>query len=223
MATTFILLPGRAVVELDAVLSETHASEVEVTEHPVERGANVSDHARVKPEQVTLEGLVSNTPVNRGATRRVLTANGVDFASNAETDAPAGAAGFAEAAYGKLREIKDARQLVTVATELRTYKNMVMTSLSVPRNARVGDALQFTAVFKEVRLAEVLHREVSVAAPAAKKAVDKSKLGASATPKASAADVNNSVIKKIERGAAGGDFGNVGKAVAAALHPPGAK
>ena len=40
---------------IDCVLSEKHTSEVEITSNPIETGAEVNDHAYVKPKQVVLE------------------------------------------------------------------------------------------------------------------------------------------------------------------------
>lgn len=53
-----------AVIEFDAVTSETHTVEAEVTEHPIEVGANVSDHSRPKLRVVSTEVVITNTPVN---------------------------------------------------------------------------------------------------------------------------------------------------------------
>src|SRR4051794_30438938 len=51
------------VLDFDAVTSEKHDEPVEVTEHAVESGAAVSDHARPGPDTVTLECVVTNTPI----------------------------------------------------------------------------------------------------------------------------------------------------------------
>lgn len=50
----------------DTILSETHSNVSELAEHPVELGADVTDHIRHQPESVTLEGVVSNTPTTPG-------------------------------------------------------------------------------------------------------------------------------------------------------------
>ncbi len=49
-------------VELDATQSEEHEDTLTITDHPVERGANVVDHAREEPTRFTLEGIVSSIP-----------------------------------------------------------------------------------------------------------------------------------------------------------------
>lgn len=52
------------VIEFDATLSEQHTSSAQVTEHPVETGANITDHVRPMLDKVQLEGFITNTPIN---------------------------------------------------------------------------------------------------------------------------------------------------------------
>lgn len=47
---------------LDASVHEMHTGTSTVTDHPVERGSNVADHIRPDPDEVTIEGVISNTP-----------------------------------------------------------------------------------------------------------------------------------------------------------------
>lgn len=49
-------------IRFDVVTSETNEALVAVTEHPVEDGPDVADHARPEPETITIEALVSNKP-----------------------------------------------------------------------------------------------------------------------------------------------------------------
>ncbi len=52
-----------AVIEFDATLSETHIGTSIVTEHPVEKGVNISDHVRPDVDRLTLEVMVTNAPI----------------------------------------------------------------------------------------------------------------------------------------------------------------
>lgn len=124
---------GLGVIELDCTVSAQHSARVEATTHPVEKGAKITDHLRPEPETVSIEGLISDTPANR---------------------LQPGVPGYAAAAYAKLLAIKDGGVLVTLATELRTYTSMALTSLDVPRDATVGDALRFSATFQKIILVE---------------------------------------------------------------------
>lgn len=49
-------------VTLDATQTETHEDALTITDHPVEVGANIVDHAREEPTRLTVEGFVSGMP-----------------------------------------------------------------------------------------------------------------------------------------------------------------
>lgn len=51
------------IVQLDAYTSENHEDTVTLTDHPVETGVDITDHAKSAPEFVSLEGTVSNIPM----------------------------------------------------------------------------------------------------------------------------------------------------------------
>lgn len=148
--TTQIGATGIGVIELDCTLSTTHSMKVEATKHPVERGAKITDHLRPEPDVVTLEGLISDTPVSRSQQTRAVQAAGVSLTTSAAAPAVFGVPGYAAAALAKLVAIKDGGILVTLATELRTYTDMALTSLDIPRDARTGDALRFSATFEKI-------------------------------------------------------------------------
>lgn len=48
---------------LDASVSEQHQLDSEVTDHPVESGVNFADNIRPLPDMLTLNGVISNTPI----------------------------------------------------------------------------------------------------------------------------------------------------------------
>src|SRR5687767_8934803 len=101
-------------IELDASISEQHTGEVEVTDHPVEKGANVADHARPKPNMLTIDGMISNTPLSRAQQTRIIESGGVTLETTALRDAPAYSPGRAEEQYQKLIALKDAGMPITV-------------------------------------------------------------------------------------------------------------
>lgn len=155
---------------LDVSLTESHAAEVEVTEHPVETGANISDHARPKPETLVIEGLVSNTPLPAPGdpTQNVSLKDSRGQVIGQATTSSKQDLSRAGEAYRDLLDLKNSSELLTVVTALRTYTNMKITNLTVPRDARTGQALRFSCTLKEVRLAS--SRTVTVTLPSQKKA-----------------------------------------------------
>lgn len=50
-------------ITLDVASKVQHTSTNQVTDHPVETGANISDHVRPEPNVLTIEGVISNTPI----------------------------------------------------------------------------------------------------------------------------------------------------------------
>lgn len=123
---------------IDATVTEAHAFNSDVTEYPVEQGGDITDNIRPKPITVMVEGLVSDTPIGRIADLRNFEgSNSEDFYPSRD-------------ALASLLAIRDAREPVTIVTSLQSFDNMVMTQLSVPRDAATGDALRFSATFQQV-------------------------------------------------------------------------
>lgn len=57
-----------AMVEFDCTGSEEHTQAAEVTEHPVEVGADITDHVRPLRVKLNLTGTITNTPINSNIT-----------------------------------------------------------------------------------------------------------------------------------------------------------
>jgi len=132
-------------IVVDATVSEEHVSTADLTENPVEDGAKVTDHVQLKPSQLTIEGVISDTPLGyavigniQNLVRSVATLFG---RSSRSTDA-----------FNNLRKLQESRKPFTVITGLKRYTNMIMTDLSVPRTATTGGAIHFRAVMKEIRI-----------------------------------------------------------------------
>lgn len=61
---TFLLPQGGSPIYFDCVTAEQVVRDAEITEFPVEIGANISDHYRVKLNEVKLEVFVSQEPID---------------------------------------------------------------------------------------------------------------------------------------------------------------
>ena len=134
------------VVFLDAAVTETHTKRNEIPSHPVESGADISDHVRRVPEEIIINGLVSNHPI---AILASLTA-----ASPIQGDTgPIG--DRAGEAYKQLRELMDNAELIEVITGLRDYSNMIISGLRVEREAATGNVINVTITCREVILVEL--------------------------------------------------------------------
>ncbi len=146
---------------IDIAKMETHSLDAEVTDHPVEKGSVISDHVRLNPIEITLECLVSDTPIGVIATDPTRQAGAIEINGESSDTAPTPS----EDAYAFLKRIRLAREPVTIETSLDRFENMVLTSLSVPRNATTSGGLTFEVTFKEVVIIENLRVTVRVATP----------------------------------------------------------
>lgn len=52
-----------ASIWIDVSIREQHNKSAEVTRHPVEEGADITDHVRLQPDQIQIEGIVTNQPI----------------------------------------------------------------------------------------------------------------------------------------------------------------
>lgn len=124
-------------LQLDVTKSYTIDGDSDITEHPVEQGANVSDHVRPKPRLVHVEGMVTNTPLPTPETA-------------AGTEYPVDEPGPAAAAYAMLENRRKGGYLHTLVLPLDTIQFLALKRVSEPRDAKTGDALRFSLTFQEI-------------------------------------------------------------------------
>jgi hypothetical protein len=134
---------------IDATVSENHEHEAEVTEFPVEKGADTTDNRRRKNLRVTMEGIVSDTPL--GAIARHQTR---------QSGIPS------DTAYAKLIALDGSDETVTIVSSKGVFKNMLMTSLEFPAEGAEPHQLHFRAQFKQVNFVTNNRTTIRVATPA---------------------------------------------------------
>lgn len=133
--------PTDTLIQLDASISEDHSVEAEVTEHPVEEGADISDHVRRKPDRLTIQGWISNHPILINASETAVGIAGGDPDKRAQDG------------YEVLERIAKVGTQVAVFTTLKTYPRMLVLSLRAPRDATRGGLLDVTIGLKEITTA----------------------------------------------------------------------
>jgi hypothetical protein len=175
-------LGGRKGVEisgfpLDATVQEVHTLEADVTENAVEEGAPVNDHMDIKARQIVIEGIVSDTPLNFGATLQgagtiagQVIGKKIGATLGQQVGAVAGGAlvglllnrsgSPTKNAYDHFKRLQEARVTFDVVSGIQVYTNMVLTSLTITRDTSTGKSLRFSATCKQVRI--VRNKEVEV-------------------------------------------------------------
>lgn len=117
-------------IVVDATLDEQHKGEAEVTEFPVETGADITDHIRPKPIEFTMTGVISNTPLDF-----------LNFGSDSQ----------AEAAWADLLKIQEKAIIVNITTALRTFYDMALLSVTCTRDAANSNIIKFTSNWRQIK------------------------------------------------------------------------
>lgn len=184
---TGLIISDNFTFSLDINTVEQHTSKLRVTENPIERGANIADHAVLDPKEVTVNGLVVGYETNTFSFDNVLgfkfseyplpmpiktvTAQAENmvnrYASHFRTGAKMVNQVVADFlpdyqspllnnlssdriadAHEKLLAIQRSGEPVTLQTNTRQYKNMVITSVGLTQKQNtVGE---FTLIFREI-------------------------------------------------------------------------
>ena len=128
----------------DAFIREGHEGAVRITEHPVQDGTNISDHAYNFPDKLSLEIFVSDSM------------DEVVVGQFSEYDTKS------ISAYQILRALKEQRMPLSINTSLHYYENMLIEHMSTYRDHQSANSLKCTAVFKQIRVASIAVEVVSI-------------------------------------------------------------
>ena len=200
-----------AMIFLDATLKENFDAQTEVTNHPIEDGADISDHVILKPLRLVIDGIISETPFTiEGQKLGFATSVAASIGQNVGGAIGGLAAGFAAAkslagvlqpksitgaevqqdedfknipsensrlrdAVNEFLNMRQAKQVVSIVTGLKQYKNFILVSFSVSRDQSTGQSINLHLEFQEIILAE--SKTVKIAMPKIKAALPKSDQG----------------------------------------------
>lgn len=126
-------------------LDEKHHDELVITDHPVEQGASISDHAYKKPAEVTLTLAWSNSSLS--------SVTSMQFGN------------YAASAYKQLIALQASRMPFDLSTGKRRYKNMLITSISVTTDAKTENSLVATIHCREVIIVQTATTQLQQLAP----------------------------------------------------------
>lgn len=121
------------------------ASELEVTENPVETGTAIADHSYVKPTEVTMQVIMSD--VHQSLVPGQFT----------------GGWSRSVTAYKILKEIQTKRIPIAVLCRLGLFENMVIRRLQANDTADTYQALSATVTLVELPIARIKTVEISLA------------------------------------------------------------
>lgn len=120
----------------DVVVSERHSDRLQITDHPVETGASVNDHAYKLPSEVVMEcGFAGGGSL-------------LDFADT--TGLGMRALQSPKETYEQLLKLQASRQPMDVITGKRTYSNMLISGIEVITDHTTENVLRATLTLREV-------------------------------------------------------------------------
>ncbi|MDE9483692.1 hypothetical protein KKJ30_18555 [Xenorhabdus bovienii] len=129
------------------VISEKHMDSTEITEHPVQRGATISDHAYDKPSEVTMEiGFAGGGSLIDGFDTSKIKLFDLD------TGATLGKS--PKEVYEQLLKLKASKEPFDVTTGKRQYKNMLIRAIEVTTDKTSENVLMVTLTLREVIIVE---------------------------------------------------------------------
>lgn len=117
------------------VMAEHHTDRLQLSEHPLEKGANIADHAIKLPAVVMLEYKWSNSP--RGSV----------FSSAQPTQMTV------QEVYAKLLELQSTFTLLDVYTGKRRYQSMILLEVTQTTDKENENALSVTITCQQVLFA----------------------------------------------------------------------
>ncbi|MFV8874749.1 phage baseplate protein [Serratia fonticola] len=126
-------------------ISEKHMDATEVTEHPVEIGAPVSDHAYDRPAEVTMElGFAGGGSL----------IDGVDTTSIFDVSTGLSLGTSPADVYQQLLELKKKKEPFAVTTGKRQYQNMLIRAIEVLTDKTSENVLMVTLTLRELLITE---------------------------------------------------------------------
>jgi hypothetical protein len=142
--------PSLSGIELNCTLSETHRTNYEISQVPIESGAVLTDHIQRQPTQLSMEGVISARPDNiadqarRGSSVTERGVRGLQKYSAEDR---------ANTSWARLNNLADAKLPFTVTTALQVYKDMVFVSLETVEDG--DDALIFRAELRQIEIVDI--------------------------------------------------------------------
>ncbi|MBP1034033.1 hypothetical protein J8631_00500 [Serratia fonticola] len=134
------------------VISEKHSDTLEITEHPVEIGAPVSDHAFKRPAEVTMElGFASGGSL----------IDGIDTTQIFNIDTGLSLGTSPADVYQELLSLQESRIPFDVITGKRTYKNMLIRAMEVTTDKTSENVLMCVLTLREVIISQTQKKDVA--------------------------------------------------------------
>lgn len=116
-------------ITVDAVLSEEHVYDSEITENPIENGTPTTDHQILLPVVLDMECRISDATANL-----------------AQLNFP----GRSVEVFKDLVALQKRKEFITVVTGINVYTNMLIKRIGIPRTSADGNSIKFSLNAREL-------------------------------------------------------------------------
>lgn len=118
-------------LDVQCTIEEQHDDQLTVTDHPVEQGAAISDHAYLNPSRLVMQIGYSNSSREAG-----------------------GDENYVADKYAEILALQAEREPFSVGTGKRVYDNMLITGLAVVTDEKTEATLLVTVTMRQVIIVE---------------------------------------------------------------------
>ncbi|MDR8873542.1 phage baseplate protein [Burkholderia multivorans] len=132
-------------ITISAIVEEVYSDNLTITEHPVENGAPINDHAYMRPREIVIKCGWSNADYSA-----LLGSAVVSFDPTGANTMATGT--YVDAIYSRLLQLQANRERIDVVTTRRKYSNMLIQGLSTVTDRKTSAALMVTATLKQVNI-----------------------------------------------------------------------
>ena len=141
-------------ITVDAAVSLKHSLSSSLTKNPVEEGAKVTDHVELEPQGLSIQGVISDTPLDFQVLNDLVNGNfkniGKSFKDGIKSSL--GKTSRSIEQYQAIVELWKSREPFQVITGFKVYDSMILTKFEVDQNATTGRAMHFTAEMEQIRI-----------------------------------------------------------------------
>lgn len=130
---------GTDTIQMDACITESYSVTNTLTDHPVEQGANITDHSRPEPIKITLDCSITNTPISNGNNQ---TSTGL-LAPDQD---------YAFAMWRRFVDLHNNPRLIDVLTARDKFLSYGIESVSSTLDVKSAQCFRFTVGIKEIRV-----------------------------------------------------------------------
>lgn len=158
-------------ISIQATLEEIMSDGLQITEHPIEQGAAITDHAYKKPCEVIIHAGWTNSSLKAivGTTTAQFSGGSLSVSD------------YVNSIYSQLLALQESRKPFSITTSRRKYDNMLILALQVTTDAKTNNILTVSATCRQIIIVKT---KATTVPPAS----------AQATPASTAATTDNGVV-----------------------------